>query len=146
MANNEEITPERWEELTALIARPFKEVGLVCLRGLGHFETQFNIAHKVKYHSPTGMEWGYRGSGPSDLALNVICELVKAKGNTTKVGHNRVPRLAVLLYVELRDKFIAPIPSYGGHVPIEELISFVRERAAYWNEVIELKNEPQVNG
>lgn len=34
-----------------------------------------NIPHLVTHHSPTGFEWGYGGSGPADLALN-ICELM----------------------------------------------------------------------
>jgi len=29
------------------------------------------LRHIVK-HSPTGMEWGYGGSGPSDLALSIL--------------------------------------------------------------------------
>jgi len=30
----------------------------------------------VKYHSPTGMEWGYSGSGPADLALSILCDVL----------------------------------------------------------------------
>ncbi len=26
----------------------------------------------VAYHSPAGLEWGYHGSGPADLALSVL--------------------------------------------------------------------------
>jgi len=29
------------------------------------------LAHVVK-HSPTGMEWGYGGSGPADTALSIL--------------------------------------------------------------------------
>lgn len=31
-----------------------------------------NVPHKHKIHSPTGFEWGYGGSGPCDLALNIL--------------------------------------------------------------------------
>jgi len=31
--------------------------------------------HYVK-HSPTGMSWGYGGSGPADLALSLLMECV----------------------------------------------------------------------
>jgi len=31
------------------------------------------LEHKV-VHSPTGFEWGYHGSGPSDLALSLLCD------------------------------------------------------------------------
>ena len=30
------------------------------------------IQQRWVYHSPDGFEWGYGGSGPSDLALNVL--------------------------------------------------------------------------
>ena len=33
-----------------------------------------NLRHRV-YHSPTGMNWGYAGSGPSDLALSILWDL-----------------------------------------------------------------------
>jgi hypothetical protein len=32
----------------------------------------FNINQAIVYHSPTGMEWGYNGSGPADFALNIL--------------------------------------------------------------------------
>lgn len=28
----------------------------------------------VRNHSPTGMEWGYGGSGPAQLALALLCD------------------------------------------------------------------------
>jgi hypothetical protein len=31
-----------------------------------------NIPHSIIYHSPCGFEWGYGGSGPADLALNIL--------------------------------------------------------------------------
>jgi len=30
----------------------------------------------VAYHSPSGLEWGYGGSGPADLALSILCDLL----------------------------------------------------------------------
>ncbi len=38
--------------------------------------------HMVK-HSPTGMSWGYGGSGPSDLARSILCDI------TTELVANR---------------------------------------------------------
>jgi len=32
----------------------------------------FNIHQSICYHSPAGFEWGYAGSGPADLALNIL--------------------------------------------------------------------------
>lgn len=31
-----------------------------------------NVPQLVTHHSPTGFEWGYGGSGPADLALNIL--------------------------------------------------------------------------
>lgn len=31
-----------------------------------------NVPQKVVQHSPGGFEWGYAGSGPADLALNIL--------------------------------------------------------------------------
>lgn len=31
-----------------------------------------NVPHKIKKHSPTGMNFGYGGSGPADFALNTL--------------------------------------------------------------------------
>lgn len=31
----------------------------------------------VRNHSPTGFEWGYRGSGPAQLALALLCMVVE---------------------------------------------------------------------
>lgn len=30
------------------------------------------LPHAIRRHSPDGFEWGYVGSGPSDLALNIL--------------------------------------------------------------------------
>jgi len=35
-----------------------------------------NVPHLVTHHSPTGFEFGYGGSGPADLALNIVAFIV----------------------------------------------------------------------
>ena len=35
-----------------------------------------NMPKHIMRHSPTGMSWGYGGSGPSDLALSLLTEVV----------------------------------------------------------------------
>jgi hypothetical protein len=32
------------------------------------------LRQRIVYHSPTGFEWGYAGSGPADLALNILAD------------------------------------------------------------------------
>lgn len=41
----------------------------------GH-DAHVNIPQPIVYHSPTGFEWGYGGSGPADLALNILALFV----------------------------------------------------------------------
>ena len=36
------------------------------------------LRHHVR-HSPTGMNWGYGGSGPADLALSILWDYLKAE-------------------------------------------------------------------
>lgn len=33
--------------------------------------TEKPLQHRIR-HSPTGLEWGYSGSGPADLALSIL--------------------------------------------------------------------------
>ena len=37
------------------------------------------LPRRYVYHSPTGFEWGYGGSGPADLALNILALVVPVK-------------------------------------------------------------------
>ncbi len=37
-------------------------------RGVAHS----NLPHTIDWHSPSGFEWGYSGSGPAELALNLL--------------------------------------------------------------------------
>lgn len=37
-----------------------------------------SVPHRV-VHSPTGIEWGYRGAGPYDLAYSLLCAVVGAE-------------------------------------------------------------------
>lgn len=52
------------------------------------------LEHIVQ-HSPTGMEWGYPGSGPSDLALSILTDYLQSD----KVARSE--------YFAFRDKFVA---------------------------------------
>ena len=39
----------------------------------------------VVHHSPTGFEWGYGGSGPSDLALSILSFVIGPEQETVGV-------------------------------------------------------------
>jgi len=51
------------------------------------------LEHRV-YHSPTGFEWGYGGSGPSDLARSILWDYL-----------GKEP--ARVLYQNFKDTFVA---------------------------------------
>lgn len=76
--------------------------------GLGHI----NIPQTVIRHSPTGMEWGYGGSGPADLALNIL--LLFSDENT-----------ANCLYQDYKREVIAGIPEKGGEIEAEEVEKWI---------------------
>ena len=60
-----------------------------------------NIRRLVVKHSPDGFEWGYGGSGPADLALNIML-------------HFTTMEVAEKIYQEFKWKFIAGLPEDGG--------------------------------
>ena len=45
-----------------------QEIFLWRERGVAHS----NLAHRIIWHSPSGFDWGYKGSGPAELALNLL--------------------------------------------------------------------------
>jgi len=60
-----------------------------------------NIPQSLVLHSPTGFEWGYGGSGPADLALNILNLYVK-------------PPEAWRLHQAFKQEVIARMPREGG--------------------------------
>jgi hypothetical protein len=76
---------------------------IICTRS-GEFGTQFTgVTQDIVLHSPTGMEWGYGGSGPADLALNILAPIV---------GHER----AIRLYGKFKFDIVATLPRSGGTI------------------------------
>ena len=42
------------------------------------------LVHKMR-HSPPGLEWGYGGSGPADLARSILFDLIGERGLTPSI-------------------------------------------------------------
>ena len=57
-----------------------------------------NDRHDLKFHSPTGFEWGYGGSGPAQLALAILAD------------HLGDDERALDLYQEFKFKVVAALP------------------------------------
>jgi hypothetical protein len=69
------------------INKPVEQgVALVRVRDLEGETIQTNVPHNIVYHSPTGFEWGYGGSGPAELALNLAELVIKKAGLETEQG------------------------------------------------------------
>lgn len=87
-------------------------------RGIVHA----NVPHVLIQHSPTGYEVGYGGSGPADLALNILFTVA---GNRT---------IAERHHQAFKQKFIATMDEGGGTISRDLVLGFVRqcvrERAA----------------
>lgn len=133
-----------WDEYLPL---PLSDHGLVMRRGesgdppRGTVKT--NVPHRVEWGSPDGFEFGYGGSGPSDLALNAVEHIIwhlADEGVIEKpsvyytaeeddVHAGRVSELAFRLAPEFKAKFIAPAPMSGGTVEYEVLKEWVVSRS-----------------
>lgn len=76
-----------------------------------------NIQQRIVCHSPDGFEWGYSGSGPSDLALNILSMFI---------GQEAAERGD--LYQQFREHFITPMPRVGGTIKKEAILNWIAEQ------------------
>jgi hypothetical protein len=97
---------------------------LVCARDPFN-NAMTNVPTLCVHHSPTGFEWGYLGSGPSDLAIN-ICEwfllnILNYSGPRQSLFDGSCFDLSLELHQKLKEDVISRIPYRGGVVPFEVL-------------------------
>lgn len=112
---------------------PLLEAGLICAR-LADGRAATNVPHIVLQHSPTGFEWGYGGSGPAELALNVLHLILPPTGweparplpHAVRRGeHALVSESAERLHQLFKWGFLAGLPKAGGHIPLEVINEWV---------------------
>lgn len=72
-------------------------------------------SQQVCNHSPTGFEWGYGGSGPSQLALAILLELYDQK-------------TAQKYYQAFKREFIATAPFEGFIITSDVIDSWIKEQ------------------
>lgn len=75
-----------------------------------------SVPHIVR-HSPTGLEWGYNGSGPADLARSVL--LAFADEAT-----------ADRLHVAYKDEVVAHVPEHGGVIRAADIRAWLAAEEA----------------
>lgn len=89
-----------------------------------------NVPHLVVHHSPDGFEFGYGGSGPADLALN-ICQLYLNmsgyQGQTVKCYDGNAWQLAFALHQELKRDIVAAVPRTGVSIPFSVIDAWFQE-------------------
>lgn len=113
--------PVCWAKAQADIAKeeqivydgPYDGGDIVLQREKGNATT--NVPHAIVLHSPTGFEWGYGGSGPADLALNILYAVTGNK------------ELAMRHYQEFKWTFIAAMPEEGGTIRRDDILSWLKE-------------------
>jgi hypothetical protein len=69
----------------------------------------------IVYHSPTGMEWGYGGSGPSDLARSILADFAGIK-------------VADMFYQDFKWDFIAKQPEQGFQITGQEILDWLKRK------------------
>lgn len=86
-----------------------------------------NVPHLVVHHSPTGFEFGYGGSGPADLALNVCqwyLESTHYQGAKTQCFDGNCFSLAWVLHQDFKRTFIANAPQRGVVIAFAQIKSW----------------------
>lgn len=74
--------------------------------------------------SDSGYEWGYSGSGPADLALNILEWALLMRGfdgQRVRVLTGSVFLEAYMLHQEFKTQVIAQMPWEGGEITLKEV-------------------------
>jgi hypothetical protein len=75
-----------------------------------------NVVQREVYHSPGGFAWGYEGSGPADLAYNVLLNYLP-------------PPIAYHWHQDFKRDHVARVPEAGGVIKHEAIVSWIAEQA-----------------
>jgi hypothetical protein len=75
-----------------------------------------NVPHAIAFHSLTGFEWGYGGSGPAELALNILYAVTGDRKFSMK--HHQ----------DFKWDFVAVMPVEGGVIKRDEILAWLKER------------------
>jgi hypothetical protein len=90
-----------------------------------------NVPHTVIQHSPSGYEFGYGGSGPADLALNLAETMLhRLDWSGERVGcyDGNCFKLAWDMHQQLKWQFIASAPHEGIVIPYATIKAWIEAR------------------
>lgn len=107
-----------------------------------------NVAWSVFAGSDSGYEWGYNGTGPAELAMNILNQVVPpgADEHEPIVGVVMPPywakdldlecsATAIALSRQFKEEFVAKVPHAGGIISGKEIRSWIAgltEEVAEW--------------
>ena len=74
------------------------------------------VAHLWTWHSPAGFEWGYGGSGPADLALNIL------------LAATRDHRFAGENHQDFKRAMVEALPREGGTIRAGIVLDWISAR------------------
>lgn len=89
-----------------------------------------NVPWLVKHHSPTGFEWGYGGSGPADLALNIVENALLHlgyAGERQDCFEGSCFTLSWLMHQKFKNTFIVYAAREGAVIDWEVVLNFVQK-------------------
>lgn len=120
--------PECWKKVNAEQLKVYEEEPGAKVKPLKNFEADIwmkrgedgecitNVPHRIVMHSPTGLEFGYGGSGPSDMALNILALFVDQD-------------IAMMYYQEFKWKFVAKVDyQKGGVIKRKDIINWLKSK------------------
>lgn len=84
-----------------------------------HGESRRALTH-WPYHSPDGFEWGYGGSGPSDLALAILADALGEEPTREAIDAGS-PLRSRLLHWAFKDEVIARLPHRGWRLDAPQI-------------------------
>mgnify|MGYP006935486464 CR=1 FL=1 len=113
-----------------------QESGLYCWRAFGEVHT--NVPRVLSHHSPTGFEFGYGGSGPADLAMNVLHALLPPQPGEeyepVRTPDDKIAfisKAAARHYQEFKFDAIARLPREGGRFLLHDLDEWLEARGLW---------------
>lgn len=106
---------------------------IVCSRDKRGDTIVTGVAQNAVWHSPTGFEWGYAGSGPADFALNILhtyfCHR-RFVGESSNLYRGQAFTEVCLLHQHFKSQIVAALPTEGGTIAWTTVQQWVRENAS----------------
>lgn len=116
----------------------------IILRRMATGDVMVSIPHTAVWHSTDGMNWGYEGSGPADLALNIV-ELalreLKHNGEREKLYKGSAFVLAIRLHQTYKRQVIARIRNDDYVIKGSSVIAWVVNECLDRNICLKCGNE-----